>query len=69
MGSSENTLHTTLTKIGRLDKMTVSNGLLIVMLLICVSVGRSYQELLRTIFLESIFGLTQMSQKLVFYNC
>jgi len=60
MGSSENILHSTLKKIGHLDKMTVLNVLLIVVILACVSRDLSYQELGWPIFLESVFGLTQI---------
>jgi uncharacterized membrane protein len=44
---------------GRLDKLTVLN-VLIVVLLICVSFVVSRQELKRPIFLESIFGLSHI---------
>jgi hypothetical protein len=41
LGSSKNTLNTTLRKMGRLDKMILLNVLSIVMRLVCVSLVMS----------------------------
>jgi hypothetical protein len=43
---------------GRHDTMIVFNVLIIVMILICVSLDVSWEELRRPTFLEGIFGLT-----------
>jgi hypothetical protein len=52
MVSSKNTLNTTSRTIARLDKMIVFSILIIVMVLICVPLDASCQELGATIFLE-----------------
>jgi len=61
MGESKNILNTTLKKMDRLEKMNVFRVLIIVMMLVCVSLDVSYQELGRLIFLEGVFGLTHIS--------
>jgi len=59
MGSSNNTLNTALKKMGRLDKITLFNALITVMILVFDLLVTMWQELGRPIFLEAIFGLTQ----------
>jgi hypothetical protein len=61
MGPSKNILNKAPKKIGRLDQMKVFSVLIIVMTLVYVFLIKWYRELGRPIFLEAIFGLTQMS--------
>jgi hypothetical protein len=58
MYSSKSTFNTTLKKIGRLGTMIVFSLLIIVLILLCVSLDVSWEELRRPTFLEGIFGLT-----------
>jgi len=60
MRASKNTFITTVKRMGRLNKMIALSVLIIVMKAICDSLVISRQELGQPIFLEAIFGLTQM---------
>jgi t-SNARE complex subunit (syntaxin) len=44
MGSSNNTLNTALKKMGRIDKITLFNVLITVMILVCYFLVITYQE-------------------------
>jgi hypothetical protein len=63
MGESTNTLNTAKLKMGRPNKLTVLCTLIIVVILVCVSLDVSYQELGRPTFLESVFGLAHIILK------
>jgi len=60
MGESKNTLNTTPKRMGRLDKTIVFNVLIIVKTLVCDFFVTLGQEVERSIFLEGVFGLTQI---------
>jgi hypothetical protein len=60
LGPSKNIHNTTPKKMGFLDQMKVFSMLIIVTTLVYVSLIIWYRELGRPIFLEAIFGLTQL---------
>jgi hypothetical protein len=62
MGSSNNTLNTALKKMGLIDKITLFNVLITVMILVSYFLVIAYQEFRRPNFLEGIFGLTHIKR-------
>jgi hypothetical protein len=63
MGRSKNNLNSTLKKLGRLDIMVTSNMLIFVIILVCVFLDVSWQDLGRSVFFDGIFVLTQMKRE------
>jgi small-conductance mechanosensitive channel len=66
MGKSKDTLNATLKNRGRLSLIIVFIVLIMVMILFCGFFVTLLQELVRSIFLDDIFGLTHIKATTMF---